>query len=148
MTLSWDHPKVFSINVMPAEADIDGLDHTNNAVYVHWCERAAWQHSEFLGIGLDSYRQQDRAMAIVKAEYEYLAATYQGEALELSSRLVNSDGKMRLQRDFQIIRPSDNALILRASWQFMCIEISSGKPKRMPRLFSEIYGGAVIDDEG
>jgi acyl-CoA thioester hydrolase len=142
MTVNWHHGNIYSTSVMASEQDIDGLAHTNNSVYVNWCEQAAWQHSASLGLSLAHYREQDRAMAIVKAQYEYLAATYQGQDLLLSTCLLNCDMKMRLQRDFQIVRRCDQQLVFRGSWQFMCIEISSGKPRRMPPLFKDIYGGA------
>ncbi len=144
MPINWQHPKVFHTTVSPVTTDIDGLGHTNNRVYSKWCEQAAWQHSESLGVSLADYQSQDRAMAIISAQYDYLAATYQGEILELATGLSHCDGKMRLQRHFRIIRPSDNTLIFQGSWKFMCIEISSGKPKRMPPQFKAIYGPACI----
>lgn len=144
MTINWHDPKIYTLTVSPVAADIDGLAHTNNTVYAKWCEQIAWLHSDNLGLGLVEYQQQDRAMAIIKAEYEYLAATYQGEELLLSSCLANCDMKIRLQRHFQLTRPRDNAVIFRACWQFSCIEISSGKPKRMPQSFKDIYGSACL----
>lgn len=145
MTLDWNNPKIFTSPIVPASEDIDGLDHTNNAVYVKWCEQIAWQHSEVLGVSLNDYRQQDRAMAIVRAEYNYLAATRLGETLEISTCLVSCDMKMRMQRDFQIINTAKDLLVFEGSWKFLCIEISSGKPKRIPPLFLDKYGKALVN---
>ena len=46
--LPWDYPQPFIVPVVPEAADIDGLRHTNNAIYVNWCEMAGWAHSEAL----------------------------------------------------------------------------------------------------
>ena len=70
--MDWDYPQPFTLPVTPQAGDIDGLNHTNNAVYVRWCEQAGWAHSERLGLSLDDYRRLDRAMAIRRGEYDYL----------------------------------------------------------------------------
>ncbi len=49
-----------------------------------------------------------------------------------------------MRRAFQVIRPADGATLLRARMSFACIEISSGKPRRMPIEFIEGYGPAVL----
>ena len=141
----WSHPQVFRGRFTPQAVHIDGLEHTNNAVYVNWCEQLAWQHSARLGLTLESYRELDRAMAIVEANYQYLAASYCDDELELATCLSDCDGKMRLTRHFRMIRLSDEREIFRGCWQFRCIEISSGRPKRMPPQYLEVYGNACIN---
>lgn len=65
---TWDRPQAFVLRLRPTSADIDGLNHVNNAVYVQWCEQVAWKHSEQLGLGLADYRRLDRAMAIRRGQ--------------------------------------------------------------------------------
>ena len=48
--MNWDYPHPCTLPVMPQASDIDGLQHTNNAVYVRWCEQVAWHHSALLGL--------------------------------------------------------------------------------------------------
>ena len=67
--LNWDHPNPHILHTRVEEDDIDGLQHTNNAVYVNWCEQVAWSHSVALGLDLDAYHRLDRAMAITRSEY-------------------------------------------------------------------------------
>ncbi|MDB4825223.1 acyl-CoA thioesterase, partial [Pseudomonadales bacterium] len=45
------------------------------------------------------------------------------------------------------IRPSDGITLLRAAMRFACIELSSGKPRRMPREFIEGYEPAVLSKD-
>ena len=146
--MNWDHPRPYTLPVMPQPGDIDGLNHTNNAVYVQWCEAVAWAHSEALGLSLADYRRLDRAMAIRRGEYDYLLPTAAGEALTLGTWLVASDGRLAMERRFQLLRNDDGATSLRGRWQLVCIEMSSGRPRRMPPEFCEAYLGEMVDPGG
>ena len=59
--------------------------------------------------------------------------------------IIDWDGKLTMRRRFQIIRPSDGATVLRGLVRFVCIELSSGRPRRLPAAFLEGYGPAVIE---
>ncbi|GAA0768550.1 acyl-CoA thioesterase [Ideonella azotifigens] len=142
--MSWDLPDPFTLEVVPQPQDIDGLDHTNNAVYVQWCERVGWAHSEHLGLSLADYRRLDRAMAIRHGHYDYLLPSSQGEALQIATWLTASDGKLAMERRFQLRRTRDGQTLMRGRWDLICIEISSGKPRRMPPEFVAAYQAAVV----
>lgn len=141
--ISWDFPLPFTLQRIPARQDIDGLNHTNNAVYVQWCETIGWAHSESLGLSLSDYKRLDRAMAIRQAEYDYLLPSTLGENLLLATWLTDSDGKLSMQRRFQLLRESDHAVIFRAKWHLVCIEVSTGKARRMPPEFCQKYEPAL-----
>lgn len=140
----WDLPRPFLLRVAPEPGDIDGLDHTNNAVYLRWCEQAGWAHSEALGLSIADYRRLDRAMAIHRGEYDYLLPTQLGDALELATWLLPGDGRLRMERRFQLRRLRDGATVLRGRWQLVCIEISSGQARRMPPEFCAVYLPAAV----
>ena len=142
--MSWDFSDPFTLSVRPLAEDIDGLNHTNNAVYVQWCERIGWAHSEALGLALADYQKLDRAMAIRRGEYDYLLPSLLGEDLTLATWLFKGDGKLVMERRFQLVRQSDQAVIMRGRWDLVCIEVSSGRPRRMPPEFLEAYLAAAI----
>lgn len=142
--MKWDFPEPFSIDITVSEHDIDGLGHANNAVYVSWMEQCAWTHSQHLGLDLATYQRLDRAMAVVHHDIDYLAAAYAGDRLQMATWIVESDHRLRMTRRFQLLRPANGLTLLRASTTFACIQLSSGKPKRMPTEFVEGYGRAVL----
>ncbi len=146
--MDWDYPHPFTLPRTPQAADIDGLNHTNNAVYVRWCEHVGWAHSEALGLSLEDYRRLDRAMAIRHGGYDYLLPTAEGEALVLATWLVGGDGKLAMERRFQLVRERDGATVLRGRWELVCIEISSGRPRRMPQEFLDTYMPVVVTAPG
>ncbi|WP_428819426.1 acyl-CoA thioesterase [Microbulbifer sp. MCCC 1A16149] len=142
--MNWDLPTPYIQSVQVKPEHVDGLHHANNAEYVRWCERAAWSHSLELGLDVTNYQSMDRGMAIRQAEYDYILAAREGDELLIGTWLTKVDGRLNMTRKFQVFRASDQALILRATWQMVCIELSSGKPKRMPQTFKDIYGPAVV----
>ncbi|MBI1772323.1 MAG: acyl-CoA thioesterase, partial [Burkholderiales bacterium] len=85
-----------------------------------------------------------RAMAIRRGEYDYVLTTLLGESLTLATWLFASDGKLTMDRRFQLIRDSDGATVLRGRWDLVCIELSSGRARRMPAEFCDIYLPAVV----
>ena len=135
----WDYPKPFTLPAIPRSQDIDGLNHTNNAVYVQWCERIGWAHSESLGLNLMDYQRLDRAMAIRRGEYDYLLPTSVHEDLTMATWLMATTSKLSMERRFQLVRNRDQATILRGRWDLVCIELSTGQPRRMPPEFCDIY---------
>lgn len=145
--MNWDYPNPHTCAVAATAADIDGLNHTNNAVYVKWCEQAAWAHSESLGLCLADYHRLDRAMAIRRSQYEYLLPTFAGEALLIGTWLVANDGKARMQRRFQVVRLADGATVLRGCWDLVCIQLGTGRVSRMPEEFKSVYLPAVQGHE-
>ena len=142
--VAWDYPNPVVLEKCVGADVIDGLQHVNNAAYVAWCEDVAWRHSEFLGISLADYQALNRAMAIRHSEYDYILSAYEGETLFIGTWLTAFDGRLSMERRFQIVRASDGAVLLRGVWQLVCIEISSGKPRRMPKEFLESYTPAVL----
>lgn len=140
----WDQPEAFIFDIEVQAEHIDELGHANNAVYVTWLEQCAWQHSQSLGLGIADYRRLDRAMAVLRHEIDYLASAFAGDRLQLGTWITDSDQRLKMKRSFQLIRPADSQTLLRAQTTFVCIELSTGKPKRMPPQFVEGYGRALV----
>ena len=141
--MNWDRPRPFILEVRVNDIDIDELGHANNTAYVRWMELCAWQHSSALGLDIATYHRLDRAMVVLKHELHYLAAAFESEELVVATWIIKSDAKLRLTRQFQIISKSNAATLFRAISEYACMEISSGKPKRMPAAFIEGYGKGV-----
>lgn len=141
--MDWDWPNPFIQQAQVELKHIDGLQHTNNAVYVKWCEQVAWGHSVSLGLDLGCYRKLDRAMVITHSEFDYLRASHLEDELTIATWIISWDGRLTMSRRFQIIRKHDRQTLLRAGMDFVCIELSTGRPRRLPTEFIEGYGPAV-----
>jgi len=53
-----------------------------------------------------------------------------------------------MERRFQLVRNSDGATVLRGRWELVCIDISGGRPRRMPPAFLEAYMPQVVGASG
>jgi acyl-CoA thioester hydrolase len=144
MTMQWRYPNPFLQRFTVAAEHMDDLGHTNNAVYVKWCEQCAWAHSNSLGMDIALYRQLDRAMVIRRSKYDYERATAAGDELVVATWIVEWDAKTGMRRQFEIRREQDEALILRGEMEFLCVQMSSGRIRRMPPEFISGYGAAVL----
>lgn len=142
--MQWDYPCPFTHLRKVAINDIDGMGHVNNAVYVKWCEDVAWLHSASLGLTIEDYQRLDKGVAIRKGSYEYVAPSLLDDELILATWLTASDGKLRLQRSFQIFDKKSEQLRLRGEWQLICVTLSSGKPSRFPREFIDSYISNIV----
>jgi acyl-CoA thioester hydrolase len=141
---NWDRPTPFTLDFSVDSSHIDGIGHVNNAVYVDWCQQAGWSHSLALGLNLEDYRRLDAAMVIRRADYDYILSAYADQECVMGTWLTASDGKLIMERQFQLQRKIDGKTLLRATWQLVSIRMSNGKPRRMPPEFVQGYGQAVI----
>ncbi len=147
MTIEWDYPEPFKVEQRVEAGDIDGLGHANNTVYLRWLEQAAWQHSIHLGLDLAAYQAHQRAMVVHRHELDYLGACYEGEQVTIGTWLVACDNKMRLWRRYQVIKSESGATCLRGLTRFVCADLLSGRPKRMPQAFIEGYQPTIAEPE-
>ena len=70
--------------------------------------------------------------------------SFEGDALVLGTWLTSGDGKLAMERRFQLRRASDGQTLMRGRWELVCIDISGGRPKRMPPEFIAAYQAAVV----
>ena len=135
----WDIEQPFSIEIAVHADDIDRLGHVNNAVYLQYMERAAWAHTEARGLSWDIYRDLDTACVVHRHELDYLAAVGTGERLRVATWIIENDGRLTMWRGFQIRRAAGGDTVLRARTRYVCVGLSSGRPRRMPRCFVQAY---------
>ena len=139
--MQWDCPNPFITDIIVSPNDIDGLGHANNSAYIKWAEKAAWLHNDDLGLSLADYHQHDRAMAISKANYDYLLPCFAHQQLTMATWISACDSKLQVERSFQLTR--DNKTVFTGRWITTCVRLSSGKIARMPKVFIATYGAAV-----
>jgi acyl-CoA thioester hydrolase len=135
----WDLPSPHLASLAVDQSDIDAYDHVNNAVYMSWFDRVAWDHSAALGLPIEKCLQLDRGMAVVRSVIAYLRPAVLGDTVQAATWLLPSEGKLRVRRRFQVRRDADGATLARAEIEYACIELSSGRPARWPPEFRERY---------
>ncbi len=135
----WDLPTPHTVSIEVAASDIDEYNHVNNAVYLTWLDRAAWSHSAALGLPLQECIRLRRGMAALRTEIDYVRAALPGDRIMVGTWIVGSDGKLRVERRFQVRRSPDGETLARARTDYVCINLDSGRAVRMPQVFMVGY---------
>jgi acyl-CoA thioester hydrolase len=136
---SWDFPNPHVAAIDVADDDIDAYQHVNNAVYLRWLDVAAWSHSAALGLSIAECTRLRRGMAAQRIENDYLRAAVARDRVEVATWIVESDRRLRVTRRFQLRHAGDGGTLARATTQYVCLNLDSGRAVRMPREFSDAY---------
>ncbi len=142
-TLPWVLPPQAVLPWTVSADQTDHFAHTNNAEYVRAMERCAWVHTEALGLSFEAYQRLGAGCVVRRHEIDYLAATLLDQALVIGTWVDSNDGRLSMQRGFQIIRLADAKTVLRAMTTFVCVDLVTGRPRRMPPEFVAAYRPAV-----
>ena len=105
---------------------------------------AAYTHSESLGLSVDDYLNIGVAMVAKRHELNYIAATFVNDELIIGTWIATNDNRFNSQRNYQIIRLSDDKTILRAETDWVSMNIQTGKPQRMPEEFIQCYKPTIL----
>ena len=135
--MSWDLPSPFIHERVAHHTEIDGYGHVNNAAYVVWLDDCAWAHSIDRGVPPELCRALNRGMAVWRTQINYLKAALEGDEILVGTWPVLNDRKLRIDRRFQVRRKSDGETLLRALIHYVCIDLVSGRAKRMPPEFTK-----------
>ena len=151
--IHWDLPDPHFIDLEVLPDDIDEYGHANNSVYLRWLDAIAWAHADAVGAGREAHLSERRGMANRRTELQFVAPCFEGDQVRVGNWIVFCDGRLRATRRFQIARVGDGATLLRAVTHYVCIDIDSGRPKRMPETYASNYkleptvGAALVHEK-
>lgn len=137
--LSWDRSNPFILDVVVNESNIDGYGHVSTHNYVQWMIECAFAHSTELGLPEARCVEIGRGMAAVDLQVKLQGAAYEGEQLQVATWIIESDHKLRLSRQFQIINVKSGRTLTRGRCDFVCTNLETGRPVRMPQEFIDTY---------
>ena len=76
-------------------------------------------------------------MAVWRTQVNYLGAAYAGDEIPVATWPVLNDGRLRIDRRFQVRRKSDGQTLVRALIHYVCIDLQTGRARRMPGEFTK-----------
>jgi acyl-CoA thioester hydrolase len=129
------------VEIAVDDSDIDAYDHVNNAVYLQWCDRAAWSHSLALGVSVEQCVQLRRGMVVHRAELEFLRGALRGDIVTAATAIVATDHKLRVTRRFEIRRGTE--LLAQARIDYVCMNLDTGRAARLPPAFVAAYVAGI-----
>lgn len=141
--------------------EMDALGHVNNAVYLHYLEQAAYEHSAAAGFPDERTRALGGIWIVRRHEIEYLRPAAAGDVLQVVTWAVAFKGA-RAFRDYAIFRydgaggesqglPPDGFLmpdempagepLVRARTLWVWADFLTARPKRIPAaLYPAFFG--------
>lgn len=135
----WPIATPFVIRKVAGPGDIDAFNHVNNARYVDWANEIAWAHSNALGLSMEDYRRIGCGCVVWRHEFDYVAPVVEGDAIEIATWIAGNDNRLRLTRAYEMRNAAAGAVVFRGVTKFVCIDMKTGKPARMPKEFIECY---------
>ncbi len=130
-------PRVYTWRFKVRSYEVDRFGHVNNAVYLNYLEEAATQASADAGFDSAWYDAHNCMWIIREMHVRYHEPALYGDELEIRT-WVSDFRRVRSHREYEIVRVRDNCRILRgrADWVFM--DRTEMRPKR---LVAEFEGG-------
>lgn len=116
-------------------ADIDGLGHVNNVVYLRWAQEIATAHWEAAAAPA---QQEALAWVALRHEIDYKHPALPGDAV-LASTWVGSADAVRFERFVEILRAPDRRLLAAVRTLWCPINRRSGKVTRVDDAVRRVF---------
>lgn len=114
---------------------IDNMQHVNNVVYVQWAQDVANAH--WVNKAPASIQTQYN-WVVLKHEIEYKGPAFLGEEL-IAKTWVREYAGVKSTRIVQIIRKSDNKLLVEARTLWCLINAANNRPARIPDEIKNVF---------
>jgi acyl-CoA thioester hydrolase len=122
-------------------ADIDGLGHVNNVVYLRWVQDIAIAHWKAVASAAD---QEKLLWIVVRHEIDYKQAARLGDAIRART-WVGAATRIKFERHTELLRASDGRLLAKARTVWCAIDAVTGKPTSVS---AEVRAGFSVAEEG
>jgi acyl-CoA thioester hydrolase len=110
---------------------MDTLGHVNNAVYQHYLEQAAIEHSEHLGFTPVRYQELGGTFVMRRIAIDYLRPAVAGDTLAISTWLQEMRGP-RAMRHYEIRKQGGRDLLVTAEALWVWVDLSAMRPRAIP----------------
>ncbi|MBA3946380.1 MAG: acyl-CoA thioesterase [Herpetosiphonaceae bacterium] len=132
----------FTTRLRVRHYEMDSLGHVNNAVYLHYLEQVAFEHSESLGFDLPRYAEIGGVFVLRKLEVEYLRPSVAGDTLELTTWIQEMRGPRAVRR-YEVRKQGAPELVVTAEALWIWVDAATMRPRVMPHVLID----AFLDDQ-
>ena len=129
----------FEIAVQIHPADVDGMGHVNNIVYVRWIQEVALAH---WGAVAPAEAQAAMTWVVLRHEIDYLRAALPGDAVRARTWIGQAQA-IRYERHTEIVR-DDGTVLARGRTLWCPVDLATGRPRRVP---PEVRAAFSTEDE-
>jgi acyl-CoA thioester hydrolase len=119
--------------------DVDSFGHVNNAVYLMYAEAARNDYMLQRGLTFGSFKRWSAGPLLISAKLDYKAAAFTDDELVITG-LMQAQGRIRFSIVHKFTRKSDQKLVCQAELEFAFVDLTTGRPCRMPEEFANAFG--------
>ena len=120
-------PAPFQLALSIAEADIDGLGHVNNIVYLRWVQEAAIAHWRAVA---SAEAQAEIVWVVLRHEIDYKAPVLRGDEVIAKTWVGQAEG-LTFERHTEIARAANEQLLARARTLRCPVNAQTDRPQRI-----------------
>ena len=126
----------FLLRVRAEPADIDGLGHVSNLVYLRWVLEAALAHSTAKGLDEAAYKARGQGWVVRRHEIDYLRAAFAGDVLVVETRVASIAAASSTRRT-RILREGE--VLARAATNWAYVDFRTSRPMRIPEEVKSLF---------
>ncbi len=130
--------KQFKTQLRVRYHEMDALGHVNNAVYQHYLEQAAVEHSEHLGFNQERCQELGGVFVMRRIEIDYLRPAVAGDNLEVTTWLQTLRGPRAIRR-YEIRKQGDEQLLVTAEALWVWVDTKAMRPRAIPQQVIEVF---------
>ena len=125
----------FELDLEVRPEDIDQLNHVNNVVYLRWVQEAAVAHWTSAA---SPEAQAALFWVVVRHEIDYRRPALLGDAI-IARTWVGPAGPLSFERNTEILRGRDRALLARARTLWCPMGLATGRPAQVSEEVREAF---------
>ncbi|MEI6491612.1 MAG: thioesterase family protein [Verrucomicrobiota bacterium] len=120
------------VRVMYFDTDAGGVVH--NIVYLRFIETARTYLAIQMGMSFSEIERTGIHPVVTRTEIDYKRPAKLGDELRVEGRVVEWSG-VRFWVAFEVVRPSDGALLVQCRQALALVKMPEGRPVRLPAGF-------------
>lgn len=124
------------IRVMYFDTDAGGVVH--NIVYLRFIETARTYLAMKMGMSFEEIARTQIHPVVVRTEIDYKRPAVLGDLVVVNGRVTETSG-IRFWVEFEVVRPSDNALLVTCRQALALVQMPAGRPVRLPPGFPDSF---------
>ena len=134
-----DSKAYFERVIQVLHEDIGELEHVKNAVYLSYIEACARVHAEHVGLSLESLIYHGVLPVVKRHDVGYHRPARLGDELLISTAVIEIGGPTAVRRS-EVRLAATNDLLVEAVTEWVWLEPSLGRPKRVPQAVVAAFG--------
>lgn len=128
----------FTKKIIVQKDDIDVNGHVSNVRYLEWFMSSAVEHSDSLGVGVETLGQVNRTWVAKEHHISYKQSAFEGDELILKT-WVDSVKTAQSIRKYELYNTKNDKIVCEGWTNWVFVETQTYRPCKIPNELIEKY---------